>query len=397
MHIRALFLQHQAQTSFAPLGLEVSHASGCRIFDTEGRAYWDLISGISVSSLGHAHPEINAAAIAQMHRYNHVMVYGEMIQAPQVLLAQALADRLPDSLQSVYFTNSGTEAIEGAIKLARRYTGKSWLLAQEDAYHGSTAGALSLMSNEYFTGRYRPLVPGVRFIKQNDEKSLNAIQHDTAAVILEFVQAERGCKVADPGFIKAVAARCRETGALLLADEIQTGMGRTGTLFAFEQYGIVPDILICGKAFGAGFPLAAFVASKEVMTALADHPVLGHITTFGGHPVSCAAALKGMELLADGNYTQRAAQLGALFVTQLQGLPGIEISGKGALLAVRLPSEELCKKFIMKALSMGIITDWFLFAPQCFRIAPPLVMSDEEALEICSLLQQALKEILPRE
>jgi acetylornithine/succinyldiaminopimelate/putrescine aminotransferase len=394
MHIRSLFLQHQAQTSPAPLGLEVSHASGCRIYDAAGRAYWDLIAGISVSAFGHVHPEINAAVHRQMERYAHVMVYGEMIQAPQVLLASALASVLPPSLNSVYFTGSGTEAVEGAIKLARRYTGKSWIAAQQDAYHGSTAGALSLMSNAYYTGAYRPLVPGVRFIRQNDVASLTSINRDTAAVILEFVQAERGCMVADHGFIQAVADRCRNVGALFIADEIQTGMGRTGTLFAFEQYGVVPDVLITGKAFGAGFPLAAFVCAREVMLALSDNPVLGHITTFGGHPVCCAAALKGLELMNAGNYPERAKRLGSIFKAQLESIPGIEISGTGALLAVKMPSEQHCKNLITKALELGVITDWFLFSPDSFRIAPPLVMTDAEALEICALLRSALLVIL---
>lgn len=394
MHIRSLFLQHQAQTSPAPLGLEVARASGCKIYDTDGRAYWDLISGISVSAFGHVHPEINAAAIQQMERYAHVMVYGEMIQAPQVLLATALAAQLPEKLSSVYFTNSGTEAAEGAIKLARRYTGKRWIVAQHDAYHGSTAGALSLMSNAYFTAPYRPLVPGVRFIRQNDTSSLNLISEDTAAVILEFIQAERGCKVADPVYIQAVAERCKAVGALLIADEIQTGMCRTGTFFAFEQFGVVPDILITGKAFGAGFPLAAFISSGTIMSALSDNPVLGHITTFGGHPVCCAAALKGIELMQSGKYYEQAQRLGNLFKSRLEQIPGIEISGKGALLAVKLPSEHHCKKLIIKALELGVITDWFLFAPDSFRIAPPLIMNEAEALEICHILQQALQEVL---
>lgn len=394
MHIRALFLQHQAQTSPAPLGLEVSRAEGCKIYDTRGRAYWDLIAGISVSAYGHMHPEINAAVIEQVHRHAHVMVYGEMIQAPQALLSAKLSRLLPESLNSVYLTNSGTEAIEGAVKLARRFTGKPWMVAQRDAYHGSTAGALSLMSDPYYTGAYRPLVPGVRFIRQNDTASLHVIDRDTAAVVLEFIQAERACKVADQAFIRAVAQRCKEVNALLIADEIQTGMGRTGTLFAFEQYGVTPDILVCGKAFGAGFPLAAFVASREIMAALSDNPVLGHITTFGGHPVCCAAAIKGLELMETTDLPKRAAQLGAIFKTRLTSVQGIEISGSGALLAVKLPSAEKCRAFIAKALELGVITDWFLFAPDAFRIAPPLVMTDEEAETISEILLRALHEIL---
>ncbi|MEN9511412.1 MAG: hypothetical protein RLZZ370_1231 [Bacteroidota bacterium] len=394
MQIRALFLQHQAQTSPAPLGLEVSRAEGCKIYDAQGRPYWDLIAGISVSAFGHMHPDINAAVVDQIHRHAHVMVYGEMIQAPQALLTARLSSMLPEPLNSVYLTNSGTEAIEGAIKLARRYTGKPWIVAQRDAYHGSTAGALSLMSDEYFTGAYRPLVPGVRFIRQNDFASLQAINRDTAAVVLEFTQAERGCKVADRAFIQAVAQRCKEVNALFIADEIQTGMGRTGTFFAFEQYGVTPDILVCGKAFGAGFPLAAFVASREIMAALSDNPVLGHITTFGGHPVCCAAAMKGLELMESADLPKRAAQLGAIFTTRLEAVQGIEISGVGALLAVKLPSEAHCRALIAKALELGVITDWFLFAPDAFRIAPPLVMTDEEAETIAEILVRALHEIL---
>jgi acetylornithine/N-succinyldiaminopimelate aminotransferase len=392
VNTRELFLRHQAQTSFAPLGFEVQEANGIYLYDLEGKPYIDLISGISVSALGHGNQAVQAAITAQASRYLHVMVYGEMILSPQVKLAEKLSSLLPDTLNKVYFTNSGAEAIEGAIKLARRYTGRSTIVSQLLAYHGSTAGALSLMSDSYFTARYRPLVPGVRFIAQNNTAAIEQIDRQTAAVVIELIQAERGCFPAEMAYVQALAARCIETGTLLMVDEIQTGMGRTGSLFAFEQYGIVPDILVTGKAFGAGMPLAAFIASGHIMDSLAADPVLGHITTFGGHPVCCAAALAGLGQLESLKAWENATTLHRVFSRELAGISNACLEGKGALLALHLGTEERCRKTIAACLQAGLITDWFLFAPAALRIAPPLIMTEAQATEACKIIRNAIEQ-----
>lgn len=390
MRIRDLFDRYQGMTSFAPLGFEVQRAEGVYLYDPSGRPFLDLISGISVSSLGHGDPDVRAAIHHQTDLYCHVMVYGEMVLSPQAELAREIIAALPEGLDKVYFTNSGAEAAEGAIKLARRYTGRSGITAQELAYHGSTAGALSLMSDPYYTSRYRPLVPGVRFIRQNCTDDFRFIDRHTAAAVVELIQAERGARVADPGFIRELAAHCREQGALLIIDEIQTGIGRCGSFFLFEQYGVVPDILLTGKAFGAGMPLAAFIARADIMDALADAPVLGHITTFGGHPVSCAAAAAGWRKMQEQGLHRRAPELEAIFRQELQAIPDAEILGKGALLALHLHSNQRCQRTIRHCLRLGLISDWFLFAPDALRIAPPLVMGDEEARTACRIIREAV-------
>jgi acetylornithine/succinyldiaminopimelate/putrescine aminotransferase len=390
MRIRDLFDRYQGMTSFAPLGFELQRAKGIYLYDSDGRPFIDLIAGISVCSLGHGDPDVLTAIRTQAEQYCHVMVYGEMVLSPQAEFARDIIAALPDGLDKVYFTNSGAEAAEGAIKLARRYTGRAGITAQMQAYHGSTAGALSLMSDPYYTNRYRPLVPGVRFIRQNHTADFRFIDQNTAAAVLELVQAERGAKVADPGFIKELAVHCKSVGALLILDEIQTGMGRCGSLYLFEQYGIVPDILLTGKAFGAGMPLAAFIAKADVMDALADNPVLGHITTFGGHPVSCAAAAAGWKKMQQLQLHQRAGQLETVFRRQLSAVANAEIQGKGALLALHLGSDERCRITIRHCLELGLISDWFLFAPNALRIAPPLVMTDEQAVQACQIILEAV-------
>lgn len=390
MRIRDLFDRYQGMTSFAPLGFEVQRAEGVFLYDADGRPFIDLIAGISVCSLGHGDPEVLEAIRTQAARYCHVMVYGEMVLSPQAEFARDIVAALPEGLDKVFFTNSGTEAAEGAIKLARRFTGRAGIAAQVQAYHGSTAGALSLMSDPYYTNRYRPLVPGVRFIRQNHTEDFRFIDHQTAAAVVELVQAERGARVADPGFIRELAAHCRKVGALLIFDEIQTGMGRCGSLYLFEQYGVVPDILLTGKAFGAGMPLAAFIARAGIMDALADNPVLGHITTFGGHPVCCAAAAAGWRKMQQLQLHQRARQLEAVFRSELAAIPESDIHGTGALLALHLHSDERCRSTIRHCLELGLISDWFLFAPDALRIAPPLVMTDEQAFMACQIIREAV-------
>ena len=391
MRIRDLFDRYQGMTSFAPLGFEVQRAEGVYLYDAGGSPFIDLIAGISVSSLGHGDPDVLAAIRAQSERYCHVMVYGEMVLSPQAEFARDIIATLPSGLDKVYFTNSGAEAAEGAIKLARRFTGRAGITAQLQAYHGSTAGALSLMSDPYYTNRYRPLVPGVRFIRQNHTEDFRFIDQHTAAAVLELVQAERGAKVADPVFIRELAAHCKSAGALLVFDEIQTGMGRCGSHYLFEQYGVIPDILLTGKAFGAGMPLAAFIARAEIMDTLADNPVLGHITTFGGHPVCCAAAAAGWKKMQQLQLHQRAIQLEAVFRSELQGIPNAEVHGCGALLALHLNSDERCRITIRHCLELGLISDWFLFAPDALRIAPPLIMSDEQAGLACQIIKEAVR------
>jgi acetylornithine/N-succinyldiaminopimelate aminotransferase len=390
MRIRDLFDRYQGMTSFAPLGFEVHRAEGIFLYNAEGRPFIDLIAGISVCSLGHGDPDVLAAIQSQAQRYCHVMVYGEMVLSPQAAFAREIIEALPEGLDKVYFTNSGAEAAEGAIKLSRRFTGRAGITAQIQAYHGSTAGALSLMSDPYYTNRYRPLVPGVRFIRQNHTEDLVYIDRQTAAVVLELVQAERGARVADPGYIRELASHCRAEGALLVFDEIQTGMGRCGAVYLFEKYGIVPDILLTGKAFGAGMPLAAFIARADIMDTLADNPVLGHLTTFGGHPVCCAAASAGWKKMQEQQLHLRALELETVFRKELNQVPNSEIHGCGALLALHLNSDERCQKTIRHCLDLGLITDWFLFAPDALRIAPPLVMSDEQAIRSCQIIREAV-------
>lgn len=383
---RQYFLNHLAQTSDAPLLLEIVRAEGHYLYDNSGKKFLDLISGISVSSLGHRHPHILEAIQGQLDQYLHLMVYGEVVQSPQIILAEALSNVLPPRLDNFYFVNSGSEAIEGAMKLAKRYTGRSVFIAQNSAYHGGTQGALSLMSNEYYSAPYKPLLPDVVFIDAGDIDALANTSEIPAAVVLELVQAERGAIPASKEYVQYVRAYCNQTGALMIVDEIQTGMGRTGTMFAFEQYGIVPDVLVLGKALGGGMPIGAFIANKHIMQCLSENPVLGHITTFGGHPVSCAAATAAVNVTAQNQQKFRVKEKEQLFRAHLQHPKIRKIEGVGLLLAVHLDSEQTCKHIILSALNEGIFTDWFLYAPDALRIAPPLSITDDEIIETCKTI-----------
>jgi acetylornithine/succinyldiaminopimelate/putrescine aminotransferase len=387
---RQIFLQHIAQTSPSPLSLEVVGGEGIYLFTADGKKYLDLISGISVSSLGHNHPAIVSAVQNQAAKYMHTLVYGEYILSPQTALANMLCSLLPPSLDNVYFTNSGTEATEGAMKLAKRFTGRSEIIAFHYSYHGSTQGALSLLGDEYFRSAFRPLLPDIRHIRYNAITDLAQISERTAAVFIEPLQAESGATTIDGDFCIALNKRCKQMGALLVIDEIQTGCGRLGTMFAFEQYELVPDILLLAKAFGGGMPLGAFVSSKNIMQSLTHNPVLGHITTFGGHPVSCAAALSSLSILKNDTYIAQVSPKEQLFRELLIHDEIVKISGKGLLLSMHLQSQEKVQSVIHRCLEHGLITDWFLFAPHCIRIAPPLTISEEQIVEACKILLASL-------
>ena len=390
MHsLRQLFLQHVAQTSSAPLALEISHADGLYLYDTNGKRYLDLIAGIGVSCLGHRHPRVEAAVRDQLGRYWHTLVYGEYVLAPQVQLATLLAEQLP-GLDAVYFVNSGTEAVEGAMKLAKRYTGRPDFVACHQAYHGSTQGAASLMSPTDFTLAYQPLLPGIRHIIFNDLESLAIIDRHTAAVVVETVQAESGIRLPDAGWLQALRRRCQETGALLILDEIQAGYGRTGSLFAFNKYGIRPDVLLLAKGFGGGMPIGAFIAPRDIMQVLSVDPPLGHITTFGGHPVNAAAALATLQVLLETDLIAQVPEKERLF-RELLVHPAIkELRSAGLWMAVDLDNAALVQQVIARCLDHGLITDWFLFNDRCLRIAPPLTISEPEIRFACSVILDAI-------
>ncbi len=388
---RQLFLAHMAQTSQAPLLLEIVRAQGMYMYDTAGKAYLDLIAGISVSNLGHSHPAVVQAVKQQAETYMHLMVYGELVQSPQVAYAQKLASLLPEGLNTVYFTNSGAEATEGAMKLAKRVTGRTDFVSFKNSYHGSTQGALSIIGDEYFKRHYRPLLPGIHQLAYGDESALEAITEHTAAVIAEPVQAESGVTVPTKSFIQQLRKRCDATGTLLIFDEAQTGLGRTGKLFGFEHYGVVPDIVLLAKALGGGMPLGAFVTSRGNMWQLTDNPVLGHITTFGGHPVSCAAGLAALNALLAENLVEQVEAKGRLFEQLLSG-SGYTIRRSGLMMAVAFESFEQNKRIIDRCIEQGVLTDWFLFAPQCMRIAPPLIITEEEIRHACNVILHAVKE-----
>ena len=389
MNLRELFLRHVAQTSPAPIGLEIVRAEGCLLYDAQGRSCLDLIGGISVANTGHRHPRVLQAIRDQLDAYLHVMVYGEFIESPQVQYAELLSRHLPSSLNAVYFTNSGTEAIEGAMKLAKRVTGRTEIVSFAHSYHGSTQGALSVMGDEYWKNAFRPLLPGIRQEVYGEPASIDRIDTCTACVIAETVQAEAGVRSPDPEWMKALRERCTRTGTLLVLDEIQAGFGRTGTLWGFEEYGIVPDILVLGKALGGGMPLGAFIADKSRMDAFTGDPVLGHITTFGGHPVCCAAGKAALELLLEEGWIRTVREKEALFHSLLQH-PAIRgIRSCGLWMAVDLGSFERCKEVIDRCIRAGVLTDWFLFAPQCLRISPPLVISEDQIRHACQVILEA--------
>jgi len=388
--LRQLFLSNNAQTTNFPLLLEFERAEGIYMYDKEGRAFIDLISGIGVSNLGHSNPYVVNAIKEQLDKYMHLMVYGEYVQTPQVRFAEKLISLLPSNLQSVYFTNSGAEAVEGALKLAKRFTGRQQIVAFNNAYHGSTHGALSVMGNEEFKQAYRPLLPGVNFIRFNNVDDLDQINHQTACVIVETIQGEAGIRVPDSAYMQALRARCTETGTLLILDEIQAAFGRTGKLFAFEHFDIVPDILLLAKALGGGMPIGAFIASNDIMDALKENPILGHITTFGGHPVCCSAGLAALEVLINENLVNTVIEKETLF-RKLLVHPAVKtIRGKGLMLAVELESFELNKRIIDRCIENGVITDWFLHCSNSMRIAPPLIITANEIEKACEVIMEAL-------
>ena len=393
MNQRELFLRHVAQTSEAPLALEIVRASGCMMWDKDGKEYLDLISGISVCNVGHGNAKVVDAVKKQSEQYMHLMVYGELISAPQVQYATKITSFLPETLQSVYFTNSGTEATEGAMKLAKRLTGRTKIVGFKDSYHGSTQGALSVMGDEYWRNAFRPLLPGVVHLEHNNIRELDNIDTDTACVIAEPIQAERGVKTPSAEWMKALRARCDETGALLILDEIQTGMGRTGTLFAFEQFDIVPDILLLGKALGGGMPLGAFISSTDRMNAFASNPVLGHITTFGGHPVCCAAGLAAFQFLLDEELINGVEQKAELFAQRLKHPLIRDFRSAGLLMAIDFGSWDLNKLVIDTCIARGVFTDWFLFAAASMRLAPPLIITEDEINRACDIILAVCDEV----
>lgn len=360
------------------------------MYNKSGRPFIDLISGIGVSNLGHSNPYVVNAIKEQLDKYMHLMVYGEYVQAPQVRFAEKLVSLLPSVLSSVYFVNSGAEAVEGALKLAKRHTGRSQVIACYNSYHGSTHGALSVMGNEEYKQAYRPLLPGVNFIRFNEPDDLEFITRETACVIIETVQGEAGVRVPDKAYMNAVRQRCLKTGTLLILDEIQCALGRTGKLFAFEHFNIVPDILLMAKALGGGMPLGAFITSNEIMGALRENPILGHITTFGGHPVCCTAGLAAMEVLLNENLIANVEAKSNLF-RQLLVHPAIkEVRGLGLMLAVELESFEFNKKVIDRCIENGVVVDWFLHCSNSMRIAPPLIITEDEIRKACGVITEAI-------
>lgn len=406
MNQRELFLRHVAQTSTAPLALEIVKAAGCTLFGADGKEYIDLIGGISVANIGHRHPSVIEAIQKQLDAYLHIMVYGEFIEAPQVQYAQLLTDNLPPDLNAVYFTNSGAEAVEGAMKLAKRTTGRTQIIAFKNSYHGSTQGALSVMGSEYWRNAYRPLLPDVLHLEYNFFESLDEITANTACVIAETVQAEAGIIVPAKEWIMALRKKCTDTGTLLILDEIQAGFGRTGKLWGFEHFDIVPDILLVGKAVGGGMPLGAFIADKKLMDSFTDNPVLGHITTFGGHPVCCAAGMAAMSVLLGGRNSVPSDDerngvpfsiIDIVFAKEklfrsLLVHPKIKaVRSFGLWMAIEFDSYETNKRIIDACIAEGVLTDWFLFASACLRISPPLTISEEEIQKACAVILQACK------
>ena len=390
---RQLFLRHQAQTSEFPLLLEIERAEGVYMYTPEDRPILDLISGIGVSNVGHRHPRVLQAIHDQLDKYLHLMVYGELVQAPPARQAHALAATLPPPLDTVYFTNSGAEAIEGALKLAKRHTGRTGLVSAYNSYHGSTHGALSITGSEGFKNSYRPLLPDVTHLRYNELADLQLITERTAAVVLETVQGEAGVRVPAPGYLPAVRQRCTEVGALLILDEIQCGFGRTGTQWAFEQFGVVPDILVCAKGMGGGMPIGAFISSPEIMVGFQTNPILGHCTTFGGHPVSCAAALATLQVIQGENLLAAVPAKAARLRAGLQHPAIREVRYCGLLMAVEFESFDVLKPIIDRALAQeGILTDWFLFCDNSLRIAPPLTITEAEIDEALAGLLRAIDE-----
>ena len=387
------FFKYQAQTTPHPLAMEISHAKGSYIYTTNGKRYLDFVAGVSACSLGHRHPKVVEAIKTQLDAYLHVMVYGEYIQQPAVSLTKLLASHLPYPLEKTYLTNSGTEAIEGSLKLARRVTGRSQIIAAKLAYHGNTMGSMSVMGFEERKQAFRPLIPDVNFIRFNSEEDLKKITRQTAAIILETIQGGAGFIEPKNEYLKKVRKRCDDVGALLILDEIQPGFGRTGKLFGFQNYDIVPDIVVMGKGMGGGMPIGAFTASTAMMDQLQDHPKLGHITTFGGNPVIAAAALATLQEITDSDVMADALEKEKLFRSLLVHPLITEVRGIGLMLAIITPSAEISNKIVLQCQDQGVILFWLLFEPRAVRITPPLTISNEEIKEGCQLIISVLNEI----
>jgi acetylornithine/succinyldiaminopimelate/putrescine aminotransferase len=394
MNNRQLFLQHVAQTSESPIGIEMVEAAGVTLTDVHGKTYTDFIAGFSVCNIGHSHPEVVKAVQEQAAKYMHLIVYGEFIESPQVQYAALLAKHLPQNLDCVYFTSSGAEATEGALKLAKRVTGKTKILACNKAYHGSTQGALSVMGDEYWRNAYRPLLPEVYHFNYNDDALVDAIDNTVACVIVEPVQAESGVTPGRKEWLALVRKKCDAHCVLLIFDEIQSGFGRTGTLFAFEQMGVVPDVLLVGKAVGGGMPLGAFISSHKLMSTLTVAPVLGHITTFGGHPVSCAAGKKAFEILLQEKYIDTVPAKSELLQSLLVHPAIVQMQGIGLWFSLQFSSDALAQKVAHTCVQNGVITDWFLFAPDCIRVAPPLIITEAEIRAACTIILQSIDQVL---
>jgi len=391
---RQLFFQHLAQTSDKPIGIEVASANGVYIHDVNGNAFMDMIAGFSVCNIGHSHPQVIKAINDQVAQYMHVIVFGEFVQAPQVQYATKLTGLLPNTLDAVYFTNSGAEATEGAMKLAKRVTGRTKIVSFKGAYHGSTQGALSVMGDEYFKNAYRPLLPEILMLRYNNFEDIELIDHTVACVIVELVQAETGITVADKEWVIALRNKCNALCALFIADEIQSGFGRTGTLFAFEQFGIHPDVLLLGKALGGGLPLGAFIASSKMMSVITTKPVLGHITTFGGNPVSCAAGLAALSVLQNSGWMETVKAKEKFLITHLRHEAILQRNHFGLWMSLQFENESVTKKIAAACLQNGIITDWFLFAEDRIRIAPPLCISLDELSIAIEKIIKSIKEAI---
>ncbi|MET2985061.1 aspartate aminotransferase family protein [Aureibaculum conchae] len=388
------FLKYQAQTSPHPLAIEISHANGSYIYDTNEKAYLDFIAGVSANSLGHNHPKIKKAIVEQLNTYAHVMVYGEFIQKPSVELCKLLVAQLPQRENwSVYLTNSGTEATEGALKLAKKNTGRTEIISAKNAYHGNTQGAMSVCGNENQNRAFRPLVPGIKFISFNNEDEIQKITNNTAAVILETIQGGAGFIVPKNNYLAKVKKRCEEVGALLILDEIQTGIGRTGAFFGFKTYSITPDIIITGKGLGGGMPIGAFIAPSEIMSTLKENPKLGHITTFGGHPVIATSALATVKEITSTNIMANVLKKEKIFRKHLRHPAIKEIRGKGLLLALILETPEIASEIILKSLEKGLLLFWLLYEGRAIRITPPLNISEEEIEKGCQILLEVINEI----
>ena len=393
---RELFLRNVAQTSDFPLSLEIERAEGIYMYGKDGKQYMDLISGIGVSNVGHRHPKITQAIHNQVDRYLHLMVYGEYVQTPQLLLAEALVKTLDKGcrkypvLDNVYFTNSGTEAVEGAMKLAKRFTGRQEIISCVNAYHGATQGALSLSGSENFKRNYRPLLPEIKQIRHGNFEDVSLITCRTAAIFIEIIGGEAGVRVPDYQYFIALRKQCDLTGTLLIIDEIQTGFGRTGTFWAFEQFGFYPDVLLCAKGMGGGMPIGAFIANQKVMSVFKNNPILGHITTFGGHPVSCAASLATLQVILEERLLDDVKRKAAIFKHLLVHEKIKEVRNQGLMMAVEFEDFETLKPIIDRAIEKGIITDWFLFCDNSMRIAPPLIITDEEIAKACNILLSSI-------